>query len=287
MNNIKLNYSLSKNSWFGLGGKADKFFTPDDENELSRYIKKNMNEKYYAIGSGSNILFRDKGCKETIIKLGKNFRKINIKNNKIICGSAVLKNQLSKFALDNEIIGYEFLSCIPGTIGGGVIMNAGCFQNEFKDIIEEVKGFSKKNLKFVTYKKKEIKFAYRKTNLPDDLIITEVIFPIKYGSMEKIKDKIGFLKKKKEAGQPSKIKTGGSTFKNPDLKNKAWELIKKSGCDRIKFNKVKFSKMHSNFIENNGNSSADVERLINFTINEVKKKFNIILEPEIKIIGEK
>jgi len=287
MNNIKLNYSLSKNSWFGLGGKADKFFTPDDENELSRYIKKNMNEKYFAIGSGSNILFRDKGCKETIIKLGKNFRKINIKNNKIICGSAVLKNQLSKFALDNEIISYEFLSCIPGTIGGGVIMNAGCFQNEFKDIIEEVKGFSKKNLKFVTYKKKEIKFAYRKTNLPDDLIITEVIFPIKYGSMEKIKDKIDFFKKKKEAGQPSKIKTGGSTFKNPDLKNKAWELIKKSGCDRIKFNKVRFSKMHSNFIENNGNSSTDVERLINFTINEVRKKFNIILEPEIKIIGEK
>ncbi|EMH79808.1 UDP-N-acetylmuramate dehydrogenase [alpha proteobacterium HIMB114] len=287
MNNIKLNYSLSKNSWFGLGGKANKFFTPDDVNELSNYIKKNTNEKYYSIGSGSNILFRDKGCKETIIKLGKSFRNIYIKNNKIFCGSAVLKKQLSKFALDNEIINFEFLSCIPGTIGGGVIMNAGCFQSEFKDIIDEVSGFSKKNLKFVRYKKKEIKFDYRKTDLPDDLIITEVVFQINYGSKEKIKNKIELFKKKKEAAQPSKIKTGGSTFKNPDSKNKAWELIKKSGCDRKKFSKVKFSKMHCNFIENDGNSSADIERLINFTIDEVKKKFNIILEPEIKIIGEK
>ena len=287
MNNLKTNYNLSKNSWFGLGGKADKFFTPDDENELTNYIKKNTNEKYYSIGSGSNILFRDKGCKETIIKLGKNFRNINIKNNKIICGSAVLKNQLSKFALDNEIINYEFLSCIPGTIGGGVIMNAGCFQNEFKDIIEEVKGFNKKNLKFVRYKKSEIKFSYRKTDLPDDLIITEVVFQINYGSKEKIKDKIKFLKNKKEAAQPSKIKTGGSTFKNPDSKIKAWELIQKSGCDRIKFGRAKFSKMHCNFIENQGNSSLDIEKLICFTIDEVKKKFNIVLEPEIKIIGEK
>jgi UDP-N-acetylmuramate dehydrogenase len=287
MNNLKRNYNLSKNSWFGLGGTADKFFAPDDENELSDYITKNTNEKYYSIGSGSNILFRDKGCKETIIKLGKNFRKINIKNNKIICGSAVLKNQLSKFALNNEIINYEFLSCIPGTIGGGVMMNAGCFQKEFKDVVEEVKGFNKKNLKFVTYKKKQIKFSYRKTDLPDDLIITEVIFQINYGSKEKIKDKIKFFKKKKEATQPSKIKTGGSTFKNPDSKYKAWELIQKSGCDRIKFGKAKFSKMHCNFIENQGNSSLDIEKLIHFTIDEVKKKFNVALEPEIKIIGEK
>ncbi|MAV48407.1 MAG: UDP-N-acetylenolpyruvoylglucosamine reductase [Pelagibacteraceae bacterium] len=287
MNNLKTNYNLSKNSWFGLGGKADKFFTPNDENELTNYIKKNTNEKYCFIGSGSNILFRDKGCKKTIIKLGKNFRNINIKNNKIICGSAVLKNQLSKFALDNEIINYEFLSCIPGTIGGGVTMNAGCFQNEFKDIIEEVKGFNKKTLKFVRYKKSEIKFSYRKTDLPDDLIVTEVVFQVKYGSKEKIKDKINFFKKKKKAAQPSKIKTGGSTFKNPDSKIKAWELIQKSGCDRIKFGKAKFSKMHCNFIENQGNSSLDIEKLIYFTIDEVKKKFNIVLEPEIKIIGEK
>ena len=287
MYNLKTNYNLSKNSWFGIGWKADKFFAPNDENELLDYIKKNSNEKCIVIGSGSNILFRDKGCKDTIIKLGKNFRNISIKDNQIICGSGVLKNQLSKFALDNGFVNFEFLSCIPGTIGGGVTMNAGCFENEFKDIVEAVRGISKKNLKFVNYNQKEIKFSYRKMSLPDDLIITEVIFKINRGSKVKIKDKIEYFKKQKETAQPSKIKTGGSTFKNPDSKIKAWELIQKSGCDKKNFGKVKFSKKHCNFIENQGNSSSDIEKLIDFTIDEVKKKFNILLEPEIKIIGEK
>ncbi|MCI5053723.1 MAG: UDP-N-acetylmuramate dehydrogenase [Pelagibacteraceae bacterium] len=287
MNKLKLNYNLSKNSWFGLGGNARKFFTPDNEQELADYILKNNSEKYYMIGSGSNILFRDKGCKETIIKLGRGFRSIEIKNNKIICGAAVLKNQLSIFALDNEITNYEFLSCIPGTIGGGIIMNAGCFGYEFKDIVDEVKGISKKNFKLISYNKSDIKFLYRKTIFPDDLLITKVIFNINFGSSEKIREKIEIFKKKKETAQPSRIRTGGSTFKNPDSKNKAWELIQKSGCDKVNFGSAKFSKIHCNFIENQGNSSADIEKLINFTIDEVKKKFNIILEPEIKIIGEK
>ena len=287
MYNLKTNYNLSKNSWFGLGGKADKFFTPNDENELLDYIRNNTNEKYFVIGSGSNILFRDKGCKETIIKLGKNFRNIYIKDNQIICGSGVLKNQLSKFALDNGFVNFEFLSCIPGTVGGGVSMNAGCFKNEFKDIVEEVRGINIKNLKFVNYNKKEINFSYRKIDLPDDFIITTVVFKINHGSKLKIKDKIKYFKKQKETAQPSKIKTGGSTFKNPDSKIKAWELIQKSGCDKKKFGKAKFSKKHCNFIENQGSSSLDIEKLIHFTIDDVKKKFNIVLEPEIKIIGEK
>jgi len=181
MNKLKLDYNLSQNSWFGLGGNAKKFFTPDNAQDLADYLIKNSNEKYYLIGSGSNILFRDKGCKETIIKLGRGFRNINIENNKIICGAAVLKNQLSTFALDNEIVNYEFLSCIPGTIGGGVIMNAGCFGYEFKDIIEEVKGISKKNFKSISYNKSDIQFLYRKTIFPDDLIITNVIFNINFG----------------------------------------------------------------------------------------------------------
>ena len=105
---------------------------------------------------------------------------------------------MSKFALDNGIANFEFLSCIPGTISGGVIMNAECFQNEFKDIVDEVRGISIKNLKFVNYNKNLIKFSYRKINLPDDLIITEVIFKINHGSKLKIKDKIEYFKKKKK-----------------------------------------------------------------------------------------
>ena len=167
MSNIKLNYNLSKNSWFGLGGTAKKYFSPPNEEELINYLKNNLEEKLITIGSGSNILFRDKGCLETIIKLGKEFQKIEIKNEKIYCGAAALKSQLSKFAYENSIKNYEFLSCIPGTVGGGVIMNAGCFNFEFRDIVIEVEGINKKGDK-IYMQNKEIEFDYRQTKISAD-----------------------------------------------------------------------------------------------------------------------
>ncbi len=286
MKNLILNYNLSKNSWFGLGGNAKKFFTPKSEKELINYLKENNKESVITIGSGSNILFRDNGCSATVIKLGNDFKKIKIINGKLECGTAVLKSQISKFALENKISGLEFLSCIPGTMGGGVIMNAGCFGYEFKDILCEVHGINRRAENFI-FKVKDIKFKYRKTNLPDDIILTKIVLHINFDKREVIQKKINILKKNKSSSQPSKIKTGGSTFKNPNSGNKAWELIKRSGCDKIKFGNAKFSDQHCNFIENNGSSSKDVEDLINYTIDQVKKKFNINLEPEIKIIGDK
>lgn len=285
MKNLSLNYNLSKNSWFGLGGNAKKYFTPKSEDELLNYLKINKNEEFITIGSGSNILFRDTGCSATIIKLSDDFKNIKIKDNKLFCGSAVLKNQLSNFALNNGIIDFEFLSCIPGTLGGGVAMNAGCFGYEFKNIIKEIHGINK-DLQKISYKVEQINFAYRETNLPKDFIITNLIFNINYGKKNEIQKKINKFKSKKQLSQPSKIKTGGSTFKNPTSEYKAWELIKRSGCDNIKFGNAKFSNLHCNFIENKGCSSKDIEDLINYTIDQVKKKFNITLEPEIKIIGD-
>ncbi len=286
MNNLFLDHNLSSNSWFGVGGKAKKFFTPDTENELVNYLKKIQEDNFVTIGSGSNILFRDKGCSDTIIKLGKDFRKIDIIEDSIICGSGTLKSFVSKFALDKGIENMEFLSCIPGTMGGGVAMNAGCFGYEFKDIVKEVHAVDKNANKLII-ESKNINFGYRKTNLPEDLIITNLLLRVAKGSKEKIKRKINEFKKNKNNAQPSKIKTGGSTFKNPNSNYKAWELIKKSGCDKVQFGQVKFSKLHCNFIENSGSSGQDVEDLINHTIDEVNNKFNIILEPEIKIIGDK
>tara|TARA_B100000963_G_C22635751_1_gene677515 strand:+ start:3228 stop:4088 length:861 start_codon:yes stop_codon:yes gene_type:complete len=286
MNNLYLNHNLSGNSWFGLGGNAKKFFTPDSEEELINYLKHFKSDRFIIIGSGSNILFRDKGCSDTVIKLGSNFRKIEIIKDNLYCGSGVLKSHVSNFALERGIENFEFLSCIPGTMGGGVTMNAGCFGQEFKDILEEIHGLDK-DFNKVILKSKNINFGYRKTDLPKNLIITTLVLKVIKGSKEKIKKKINEFKKKKKNGQPSKIKTGGSTFKNPNSKYKAWELIKKSGCNSVKFGKVKFSETHCNFIENGGDCGQDVEDLINYTINEVKKKFNITLETEIKIIGDK
>ena len=286
MKNLILNYNLSKNSWFGSGGNADKFFIPDDEDDLIKYLKNFKNEKFIPIGSGSNILFRDNGCTETIIKLGKNFRKIDILNNKIYCGAATLKNQVSQFALKNSFSNLEFLSCIPGTMGGGVIMNAGCFGFEFKNILHEIHIIDEFGNK-KRIKSNDIIFGYRRTNLPKNIILTKLVLNPNQGYKKDIIKKINLFKRTKESKQPSKIKTGGSTFKNPVYGLKAWELIKKSGCDKIKFGKVKFSDLHCNFIENKGSSGKDIEDLINYTIDEVNKKFNVILEPEIKIIGEK
>ena len=286
MNNLFLNHKLSGNSWFGLGGNAKKFFIPDTDEELINYLKDFRSENFITIGSGSNILFRDKGCSNTIIKLGNNFRKIEIVKDLVHCGSGALKSNVSKFALDKEIENMEFLSCIPGTMGGGVIMNAGCFGYEFKDIVKEVHGVDK-DLNKSIIDCKDIVFQYRKTNLPNDFIVTNIVLKITRGLKENIKNKIDKFKREKNEAQPSQIKTGGSTFKNPISKYKAWELIKKSGCDKVKFGNAKFSERHCNFIENRGSSGKDVEDLINYTIDEVKKKFNITLEPEIKIIGDK
>ena len=186
MNNLFLDYKLSNNSWFGLGGKAKKFFTPDTEEELIDYLKNIQLDNFVTIGSGSNILFRDKGCSNTIIKLGKNFRKINFFEDSLICGSGVLKSYVSKFALDKEIENMEFLSCIPGTMGGGVAMNAGCFGYEFKDIIKEVHGIDR-NANKIVIDSKNINFEYRKTNLPNNLIITNLVLKVTKGSKENIK----------------------------------------------------------------------------------------------------
>ncbi len=286
MNNLILKHSLSKNSWFGIGGNAKKFFTPDTEDELINYLKNHKSENFIIIGSGSNILFRDKGCSATIIKLGNKFREIKITDNLFCCGSGALKSHVSKFALEKEIMNMEFLSCIPGTMGGGVIMNAGCFGYEFKDILLEVHGINK-NLKKVILKNRDINFNYRTTDLPNDFIITKVVLKVVRGHKENIKNNINKFKKKKNYAQPSQIKTGGSTFKNPVSNFKAWELIKKSGCDKVRIGGAKFSRIHCNFIENEGTSGKDIEDLINYTIDEVRKKFNITLEPEIKIIGDK
>ena len=174
MNNLFLNHQLSRNSWFGLGGNAKKFFVPDTDEELINYLKDFRSENFVTIGSGSNILFRDKGCSNTIIKLGNNFRKIEIIKDLIHCGSGALKSNVSKFALDKEIKNMEFLSCIPGTMGGGVIMNAGCFGYEFKDIVKEVHGIDK-DLNKSIIDCKNIVFEYRKTNLPNDFIVTNIV----------------------------------------------------------------------------------------------------------------
>ena len=191
------------------------------------------------------------------------------------------------FSVDNNISGLEFLSCIPGTVGGGIRMNSGCYGTEFKDITHSIQAIDFKG-NILTYPKNKIEFKYRGSNLPKDLIFLSATFKGILEDKSFIQERIHKFKETKEISQPSKIKTSGSTFKNPtnDLNLKVWELIKKSVPKDIKFGDASISNHHSNFFVNNQNAkSKDMLKLINYVKTEVKKKFNIDLELEVVIVN--
>jgi UDP-N-acetylmuramate dehydrogenase len=222
-----------------------------------------------------------------VIKLGKNFNRLSILNSDvIISGTAVNDKKLSEFAADNGLSGFEFLFCIPGTVGGAIKMNAGCFGAEIKDILISVQALDKKG-NIITIPSKEIIFEYRYNNLSEDLIFLSASFKGAKKDSEQIKENMLKLKNKKELNQPTKIKTSGSTFKNPiDKTNKkAWELIKESVSNDLKFGGACISKKHSNFFINTGDATfEDMKNLINFVEKSVFSKTGIQLEKEIKIL---
>lgn len=229
----------------------------------------------------------DKVFDGVVIKLGKNFNNISLlERDIIIAGCATLDKSLSEFAMENNLSGFEFLSCIPGSIGGGLTMNAGCFGKEFKDILLSIQALDRKgNIK--TIMSKDIVFDYRKNNLPQDLIFLSASFKGAIGKKEDIKKKINRLIKIKETTQPTRIKTSGSTFKNPisQTDKKVWELIKESVPLDKAFGDAYISKKHCNFFVNKGNATfEDMKKLIDFVSKNVSEKTGIILEKEIKIL---
>jgi len=286
--NVKFNYDLKKKNWFNIGGKSKVYFKADNLKELVNFLKKlNNEEKIFILGAGSNILITDKIFDGVVIKLSKNFNNITLLRDEIIiAGSAVLDKSLSDFAMKNNLSGFEFLSCIPGTIGGGIRMNAGCFENEFKDILLSVQAIDKiGNIK--TLSSKNINFEYRKSNIPDDLIFLSASFKGIKSNKEKISDKIIIYKTEKEKNQPTKIKTSGSTFKNPifQTNKKVWELIKESVPLDKSFGDACISKKHCNFFVNKGNAKfEDMKNLIDYVAKNVLEKTGVKLEKEIKIL---
>ncbi len=281
---IKKNYPLSKNSWFGVGGNASTFFSPQNKNDLKTFLKNFKFKKIITIGSGSNILFKDTDFKGLVIKLGKEFSKIEDSNSSVVAGAAALKNKVSDFAKKKGIGEFEFLSAIPGNIGGGIIMNSGCFGSEISDIVEQITIMDYSGNEKIL-KRNKINFQYRESGLPENYIVLEVLFrKTKRMPNTTIEKKIQKIKNEKKISQPTGIRTGGSTFKNPPNNKKAWELIKQCGCDKISFGRAKFSQHHCNFIDNTDlASSKDIQKLIKETQKIVQKKSGVKLELEIKI----
>ena len=286
--NVRYEHDLKKKNWFNIGGKTKVFYKANNLKELVNFLKKlDSKEKIYIIGAGSNTLVTDDLFDGIVIKLSKNFNNISLLGEDIIiAGSAVLDKSLSEFALKNNLSGFEFLSCIPGTIGGGIRMNAGCFGKEFKDILLSIQAIDKKR-NVITIPSKDIKFEYRNNDLPEDLIFLSASFKGNKGSFEKINSEMIKLKKEKEKNQPTKIKTSGSTFKNPisQSKKKVWELIKDSVPLEKCFGDACISEKHCNFFVNKGQATyKDMRQLIDFVSKSVLEKTGISLEKEIKIL---
>ena len=285
---LVFNYDLKKTNWFNIGGKTKVYFKPESLNELISFLREfGKTEKFFILGAGSNILINDGIFNGVVIKLGKNFSNISLLPNKtIVAGSATSDKNLSSFALENNISGLEFLSCIPGTVGGGLRMNSGCFKKEFKDILVSVQAVDRMG-KVLTIPVSKIKFSYRGNDLDKDLIFLSASFKGEFKEKRKIQEYMKVIKNKKDYTQPTKIKTGGSTFKNPikQTDQKVWELIKKSVSLDTKFGDAEISKKHCNFFVNNNKATfEDMKKLIEFVKENVKLKTGINIETEIEII---
>ena len=285
---IKFNYDLKKKNWFNIGGKSKIYFKAESLKELIRFLKKIANkEKIFTLGGGSNTLITDSIYNGVVIKLSNNFNNISLLSEDIIiAGSAVNDKAISEFAMNNSLGGFEFLSCIPGTVGGGIKMNAGCFGREFKDILISVQAIDKLG-KVITIPVKEINFKYRDSGLPDSLIFLSASFKGYKKNSDLINDEMIKLKDKKEKAQPTRIKTSGSTFKNPigQSDKKVWQLIKESVSLEKSFGDACISKKHCNFFVNKGNAKfSDMKKLIKFVSDSVLKETGVKLETEIKIL---
>ena len=285
---IFFNYDLKKLNWFNIGGKAEIFFKPNTLKSLVKFLNiYSKRGKIFILGAGSNVLINDTLFPGVIIKLGRNFSNISILNeNLIVAGCATSQKNLSEYAKENNLGEIEFLSCIPGSVGGGIRMNSGCFEKEFKDILVSVQYIDFNGI-VKTINSKNINFEYRGTNLPKDVIFLSATFKGMKKNKNKIQEKIDELKKKKEHSQPTRVKTGGSTFKNPKNKTekKVWQLIKESIPNDLKFGDAQVSEKHSNFFVNTNNASFnDMKTLIDFVKNKVKEKTGIDISLEIIIV---
>ena len=285
---IFFDQSIKNLNWFNIGGKTKIFFKPNSLKGLIEYLKVyDSRGKIFILGNGSNVLFDDKTYQGTVIKLGQSFSNITLLDNKtVVAGAAVSQRKVSEFARDNNISGLEFMSCIPGSIGGGIKMNSGCFDKEFKDILISIQLVDFKGL-VRSIPADKINFNYRSIELPPDLIFLSASFKGNKKNILEINSIMKELKKKKEQAQPTKIKTSGSTFKNPIklTDKKVWELIRSSVPNDISYGDAIISEKHANFFVNKKNAkSSDMKLLINYVKKQVQKKTGVKLELEIVVV---
>ncbi|MCE3231780.1 MAG: UDP-N-acetylmuramate dehydrogenase [Rickettsiaceae bacterium] len=281
------NVDLSKINWFNVGGNAEVMFRPADTDDLAYFLQnKPSGVPVTVIGVGSNLLVRDGGIDGVVIRLGKGFVEIEKHGQNIHAGSGALSFNVAMYSAHNSIAGLEFLSGIPGTIGGALAMNAGAYGGDVASVLISAEAVDEAgNIHILT--PEDIGYVYRGNTLPEGMIFTRGILAGKNGNRPEIEAAINDITDKRSSTQPIKSRTSGSTFKNP-AEQKAWELIDKAGCRGLKFGGAQVSELHCNFFINTGNATAeDIETLGEEVRKRVKENSGVQLEWEVQIIGKK
>ncbi len=260
-------------------------FRPADTEDLATFLfAKPADVRVSVIGVGSNLLVRDGGIPGVVVRLPASFGKLSVDGSRIVAGAAALDANVARMAADSGIAGLEFLRGIPGTVGGALKMNAGCYGREIKDIFVEATAIDGKG-NIITLKPSDMDFVYRKAQVPDDFIFVSATFEGTRDEPDAIRARMNKLVEDREASQPVKTRTGGSTFKNPPG-HKAWQLIDEAGCRGLMHGQAQVSEKHCNFLINTADASAaDIEALGEEVRARVKAKSGVPLEWEIKRVG--
>jgi UDP-N-acetylmuramate dehydrogenase len=282
------NASLSELTWFRVGGPADALFMPADEADLAAFLAATPPDiPVTVIGVGSNLLVRDGGVHGVVVRLGRGFSEIKLgPGHRVRAGAGALDVAVARAAADAAVAGLEFLRGIPGTVGGGLRMNAGAYGGEFKDVLIEARGLDRRGNSH-TLSCAEMRFRYRGSAAPGDLIFVESLFQGRPGDAETIAKRMAEITAAREDTQPVRSRTGGSTFKNPLEGKRAWQLIEAAGCRGLTSGDAQVSEKHCNFLINRGAAKAsDLETLGEEVRKRVREKTGVALEWEIKRIGE-
>lgn len=278
---------LAKVTWFQVGGPAEVMFKPADLNDLQDFLAALPGDiAVTPIGVGSNLLVRDGGVKGVTLRLGREFAEVTVEEgDRIRAGVSVLDLNLAKAAARAGLAGLEFYSGIPGTVGGALRMNAGAYGTETKDVLVEAVALDRQGRRHVL-SNADMGFTYRHADVPDDWIFVEAVYQGRPGKRDEIEARMAEIQAAREASQPIRSRTGGSTFKNPDG-GKAWQLIDQAGCRGLMVGGAQVSEKHCNFLINTGTATAaDLEQLGEEVRRRVERASGVALHWEIKRIGE-
>lgn len=286
--NVHVNEEMKKHTTFRIGGPADFYVLPHSKDEIGRVVQvcKNAEEPFYVLGNGSNLLVGDNGYRGVIIQIFKNYSDIIIEGTQITAKAGALLSKVAKKALHAGLTGFEFASGIPGTIGGAVVMNAGAYGGEMKDVILSATVMTQEG-RIIKLSNQELQLGYRTSLVArQNDIVLEVRLGLKKGNPDEIRDLMEELKNKRVTKQPLEYPSAGSTFKRPEGYF-AGKLIMDAGLKGFSVGDAQVSEKHCGFVINKGDASArDIVALMDEVTGRVKDQFGVTLEPEVKRLGE-